>query len=373
MNDSNHTKPENKNRILYIDLIRAYAILMMVQGHSIDLTLAPQFRDPAFTLYAIWEFFRGTTAPIFFFSAGTIFSYLFLRAQAKNEALVRMKKGLTRGANLVLIGYLLVFNVFAWFSIPPDWIEYPHQFAVSVLHCIGVGLILLSLVLYLLRNFNKYLTIGILMLIASCFFLFYPDVERSEWVANLILPLKAYFTRTEGTYFPLVPWLGYLFYGAMLGIVLQLKDGIHKRWYFILGFISVGLLGHFYSVDLLDYIYKQTLWDNIAYLRDFDFLYFRLAHVFVFVGIFAIISYADKYIPNLVFVIGRNTLLIYIAQALLLYSFPKYLGFYYDIAAKLTPWGAVLAALVVEIIAISFIAFMEKLNKKHGRTLIKLK
>lgn len=373
MADLEVQSPKNKNRILYIDLIRAYAILMMVQGHSIDLTLAPAFRDSAYFLFAVWEFLRGTTAPIFFFSSGTIFSYLFIRAQAKNEAATRMKKGLKRGATLILIGYLLVFRTGVWFALPPNWDTYPHQFAVSVLHCIGFGLIFLSILLYLIRNFDKYFNIAILILLASCFFIFYPNIESSEWVSNLILPIKAYFYKTEGTYFPLVPWLGYVFYGAALGLILHFREGIHKNKYFILSFIAAGLLGHFFYTDIFQLAYSILPWSNIEYLIEYDHLYYRLSHVFVFVGIFSIISYAERYIPKLVYLIGRNTLLIYIVQSLLLYSLPKYFGFYSDICGSLSPWGALLTACILEICVVGFVIIVEKINKKYGKTIIKLK
>ncbi len=371
--DENTLQQNNKNRILYIDLIRAYAILMMVQGHTIDLTIDPVFRDPSNIIYFIWDFLRGTTAPIFFFSSGTIFSYLFRRAAVKNEALTRMKKGVKRGATLILLGYLIVFRPEAWFSIPLNWVEYPYQFAVSVLQCIGFGLLFLSIILYMLKNVHQYINIGILILLASCFFLFYPDIESSEWVANLVLPIKAYFYLTKGTFFPLVPWLGYMFYGAALGLVLHTKEGVHKSRYFIIGFLTTGLIGHFFNNEIFTFLYSIISWDNIQFLTEVDNLYYRLSHVLIFVGIFSIISYAEKYIPKLVYLIGRNTLLIYIAQSLILYSLTRYLGFYNDICACLSPYQAILAALLVELIIVGFVILIERLNKKYGKTIIKLK
>ena len=34
------------NRLYFIDAVRAFAILMMLQGHFIDTLLAVEFRDP---------------------------------------------------------------------------------------------------------------------------------------------------------------------------------------------------------------------------------------------------------------------------------------------------------------------------------------
>jgi uncharacterized membrane protein len=53
-------------RLYFIDAMRAWAILMMLQGHFIDGLLDPVFRDPENLAFATWKYFRGITAPVFF-------------------------------------------------------------------------------------------------------------------------------------------------------------------------------------------------------------------------------------------------------------------------------------------------------------------
>ena len=77
--------------------MRAFAILMMLQGHFIDTLLAVEFRDPNTIPYAIWSYFRGITAPTFFTISGLIFTYLLIKAKEKGLEKQRMKKGITRG------------------------------------------------------------------------------------------------------------------------------------------------------------------------------------------------------------------------------------------------------------------------------------
>jgi len=107
-NAIDHSK--QSRRLVFIDLMRAYAILMMLQGHTVGTVLAPQFQDNSFTLYYIWSFMRGITAPVFFFSSGTIFSYLLLRKDLPFWQNERVTKGIKRAALLLLTGYLLRFN-----------------------------------------------------------------------------------------------------------------------------------------------------------------------------------------------------------------------------------------------------------------------
>ena len=50
------------NRLYFIDAIRAFAILMMLQGHFIDTLLAVEFRNTSNLAFQIWQYFRGITA-----------------------------------------------------------------------------------------------------------------------------------------------------------------------------------------------------------------------------------------------------------------------------------------------------------------------
>ena len=45
-----------KDRLQFIDAIRAYAILMMLQGHFVDTMLAYRFRDLENALYSTFDF-----------------------------------------------------------------------------------------------------------------------------------------------------------------------------------------------------------------------------------------------------------------------------------------------------------------------------
>lgn len=104
------------NRIHFIDTVRAFAILMMLQGHFIDNLLAQPYRDKTNSIYNIWEYFRGFTAPTFFTISGLVFSYLLLRAYAKGHDKPRIKKGLFRGLLLLGIGYSLRLDIFNWLN-----------------------------------------------------------------------------------------------------------------------------------------------------------------------------------------------------------------------------------------------------------------
>ena len=134
-----------KIRLYFIDIVRAFAILMMLQGHFIDTLLESSYRNLNADTYRVWSFFRGITAPTFFTISGLIFTYLLIKAKEKGEEKARMKKGITRGLSLIAIGYLIRINFINWF------LGYKNTsfLAVDVLHCIGLSLILTVCIFYL--------------------------------------------------------------------------------------------------------------------------------------------------------------------------------------------------------------------------------
>ena len=66
----------SRRRIIFLDMMRALAVLMMVEGHTVDAFLADQFRDSTSVAFNIWFSIRGFTAPIFMFTSGVVFTYL---------------------------------------------------------------------------------------------------------------------------------------------------------------------------------------------------------------------------------------------------------------------------------------------------------
>ena len=146
-----------QTRLYFIDIVRAIAILMMLQGHFVDTLLDPQFRNDDYTAFRIWSYFRGITAPTFFTISGLIFTYLMLKAKQKGELNFRIKKGIIRGFMLIGIGYLLRIPLFQIFygDLGTAWL------AVDVLQCIGLSLIMV--VLLYVFTFKKTLIFSILL------------------------------------------------------------------------------------------------------------------------------------------------------------------------------------------------------------------
>jgi uncharacterized membrane protein len=144
---------ERTTRLHFIDAMRAWAILMMLQGHFVDGLLDTVFRDSENNVYVLWKYFRGITAPVFFTVSGFIFTYLLIRFPLYGLENPRIKKGIRRGIQLILIGYLLRLNLFGLLQGK----LYDAFFLVDVLHCIGISILTIIGIFWIAAHRNKWL------------------------------------------------------------------------------------------------------------------------------------------------------------------------------------------------------------------------
>ncbi|MBT8281344.1 MAG: DUF1624 domain-containing protein, partial [Muriicola sp.] len=207
---------QKTNRLYFIDAMRAWAILMMLQGHFVDGLLDPVYRDPGNGFYSLWLYFRGITAPVFFTVSGFIFTYLLIRVPQTGLDNPRIKKGLKRGLQLLLIGYLLRLNLFGLF----EGKLYSAFFLVDVLHCIGISIMVIIAVYLLTAGLKKWVLPFSLVGLTLVLFLFEP--LYSTWTFTAWPEAIAnYFTRSNGSVFTIIPWVGYTALGGFLAVLFK--------------------------------------------------------------------------------------------------------------------------------------------------------
>ena len=103
---SDQTISRKTPRLLFIDMARSLAILLMIEGHFTGTALSHDYRKKEFLLYNIWHNIHGLTSPLFFTLTGVIFIYLL---SANNSSPyfknIRVKKGFKRVLQLLFWGY----------------------------------------------------------------------------------------------------------------------------------------------------------------------------------------------------------------------------------------------------------------------------
>jgi uncharacterized membrane protein len=307
------THSSKKNRIIFIDLMRAFAVLQMVQGHTTDVLLAGSYRSTDFPVYTVWLFMRGMTAPIFMFSAGTVFTYLFRLVREPFAKNPRTKKGFKRVLLLLFLGYLLRYPTATIVNFSRVTAEQWQIFmAVDVLQCIGMGIFFLMVCVYIAEKFhiNDYLVfiIGTLL-----FFTLNPLIANINWTEILTAPVAGYFYQGTGSQFPLFPWVGYVIAGGVFGSYLKTAKFSYRV------FITGGIL--FAGALIINFLlqnYFSAGFENWPESPFFPIM--RLGFVLMLNAIVAFISLKVETIPRFLILVGRNTLLIYIVHLMILYG-----------------------------------------------------
>ncbi len=155
-----NSKPGTPTRIVAVDLARLAAIVFMVQGHTLDVLLASEYRQGA--IFNGWLFLRGLTAPIFLVVAGCSF---FL-ATARNGMFnctdnATIMRRLARFSGFIAIGYIMHMPARSLSTLRTvDAAGFQSWTQVDVLQCIGITLIALQLLALMARTVQRFAVIA---------------------------------------------------------------------------------------------------------------------------------------------------------------------------------------------------------------------
>ena len=337
-----------KNRVYFIDIVRAFAILMMLQGHFIDTLLESSYRNLNSEIYKVWSFFRGITAPTFFTISGLIFSYLLLKSTEKGKENTRLKKGIIRGLYLIAIGYFIRISFPNWFS----GIISSSFYAVDVLHCIGLSLIVTVCIFFVCNK--KTLLFSIIMLLMGIFIFVLEPLYRSLDIADVPLFIHNYISKKNGSVFRIIPWYGYTSFGSFIATLFYWN--LHKKHFKIIAissFTCFGLILILYSSELLLMGYNITkieVWKDAA---NYNYLFSKLGYVLLY---FAFFYGLEGYLKHpFILRIGKKTLSLYVIHFIILYGSFFGIGFK-NIGKILTPIQAGIGAFLFVVLTI-FISF----------------
>lgn len=328
-------------RLTFIDALRLFAIIMMLQGHFVHLTLDTSTFDNSHWLYKTWLFGRGNTAPLFFTISGFILTYILLQ---KNTADLKKQflKTLKRGLSLVAIGYLLRLHLGSLFSGNIN----QTFFQVDVLHCIGLTVIILSSLLVIMNNSRSTTLKATVFISLSCLTFMLDPIRTELLFSGNFKFFSNYITQSNGSVFTLFPWIGYAFFGAGLSVLWSIKNiSQHAKTGFLLIFgwlllnSSAAFMWLHHTTDLI--IFKQVAYNN--------YLFIRLGYVLIIIAVFNGITANARLIKPLN-VLSKNTLTIYVIHFALLYGSWFRFGikqlFYKNLNPFWSSFGAVFFVLV---------------------------
>ena len=329
------------SRIFHLDTIRAFAILMMLQGHFINSLLDNSYRDTGNFFFNTWLFCRGFTAPLFFTVTGLVVTYLLFKTEDPAKQNKRVNKTMKRAIKLILWGYLLNTNIF---SIVTGYFS-SGFFSVNVLHCLGLGLMALMGLYLAVGRENKKFFQNLLLVLGLLFFIFEPAAVSHQFTVENPF-LLGYLTKANGSVFTPLPWLGYTFIGGFLGLIYvrfyDLKRGssIMMSALTIIGTVMVIFSSKFFLN--LGLFFNVELFKDIA---NNNYLFIRLGYVFIILAVFFALEKFLSKVPTLN-KIGQNTLNIYIIHYIILYGSIFGLGLSRYFYRALTPVEAISGAIL---------------------------
>jgi hypothetical protein len=344
------TAPVTATRLRFIDMARAVAILLMLEGHFIDVTLAMKWRVPGNMLYDVWLHMRGLAAPMFFTVTGLIFAYLLSGATEPGFLQVkRVRRGLLRAAELMSWGYLLQVNLRHLPDVlrgaPDSWLP-----AFHVLQCIAVGLLALILVFGMVRKAGPralaitYLGLGFADFLLGMLLANHAGPLPSDapvWLQN---PIKA-----ASSTFPLAPWLGYTFYGAAIGVLLRWQNSGLQRRVGVMPFLAIGLLLSVLGWHLDGFIASRLL-DVTGHPASprvlLDSFHGRIGEILLLLGFLVWMERRLKVSTAWLQTIGRNTFPIYVIHVIILYGGIFGFGLNGWLLHSLNPWQSALGAVI---------------------------
>ena len=338
-------------RVHHIDSLRAYAILMMLQGHFVYSLMAPGYRSADSHLYSWWYYCKGFTAPIFFTVTGLVLVYLLLRRPDWAYRSKRLTKTWRRGFYLLFWGYLLRLNFFGLLFGE----LYANFWLIDVLHCIGIALLVMATAFWLTRNWPVWIFQCFLATGGIAIFLFEP--VSGNWVVDgFPLFLRNYLTNDFGSVFTPLPWLGYALLGGFLGTLYHRWMG-KKRLAFAWLMFPLAVSGWVifrYSSPLLMALHHQTgieLFKQVAYN---NYLFIRFGQILIFIAAFMMLEplLARWKLFNR---IGQETLNIYILHFIILYGSWSGYGLARFWGSSLLPWQAISGAIMF-VLTVSFLA-----------------
>lgn len=339
----------NPIRLYFIDAVRAFAILMMLQGHFIDTLIDPIYRDDTNVIYSIWSYFRGITAPVFFTISGLVFTYLLLLAYAKGNDKPRIKKGFFRGLLLIFIGYSLRVNLSSWFGGNFS----PYFLVVDVLQCIGLSLIFLVVFHMLFKQYSY--IFSIILFAVGCFCFISEPLYRNIVIRDIPIVFANYITKVNGSVFTILPWFGYSAFGAFLSTVF-FRHAHHKLFkvFTIVIFFLVGLFLVYYSSWFLLELSKITGIELLKLSADYNYLFTRLGDVLI---LFSVFYGFERFLKqSIIAKIGEKTLSIYVIHFIILFgSFTSY-GLKRFLNQSLNPTETIIGALIF-ILVVCFLSF----------------
>jgi uncharacterized membrane protein len=346
--------PFQKKRLEFIDLLRGWAVIVMIETHVMNATLTPDILKG--DVFQVLKFINGLVAPSFLFASGLAYAITTRRKIADYLNFgTPLFQQLGRLLLILLVGYTLHIPKFNYYHLRYIAGERAWQvfFQADVLHCIAISLLFLQILLLLARNEGR--MYRVLTVVAVVVVLATPIMWGIDFWNVFPVPIAAYMNGMHDSIFPLFPWSAFLFAGAITGwFYLRAKeretagspDAIVRMMRYT-AWLGLGAILFSFMLDPL----ARQLYPTYNYWKSSpSFFLLRLGIVQSLCTLMFVYERRRGLLPRSpVTLVGRESLIVYTAHLLLVYgdfgafNFQKQVGqtFGYPLAilTVVTLWG----------------------------------
>ncbi len=228
-----------KQRLVFVDLLRGWATLVMIEVHVFNAFLLPSIKDNGW--FVIVNYINGLVAPSFLFISGFVFVVTSERKLAEfREFGGAFWKQLQRIGLVWCIGYGLHLPFFSFIRILREtdergWLRF---YQTDVLQCIALGLTILFILRILVEETKRYQKI--LLWISAAAIVLAPMVWDADVRRWLPAPFAAYVNGQHFSQFPVFNWLGFLTLGGIAAVRFGEARKLGREFDF---FKSIAYLG----------------------------------------------------------------------------------------------------------------------------------
>lgn len=356
-------------RVQFVDLLRGWAVIVMIETHCVNGMLRPELRTT--DVYSVLTYINGLVAPTFLFASGLAYALTTHRKLAEYLSFGRpLFKQLGRLLLILACGYLLHIPRFEYYHLRYEagaeaWKEF---FQADILHCIAVSLLLLQLLLLVLRSERRMywavalFTIGILaatpVLWSIDFWQFLPPVTA------------AYLNGLHYSLFPLFPWTAFLFSGALVGHFYVAARGRGDET--SVGTMMRAAAGTGIALIILSFVlekFELLVYSSVNYwLTGPSFVLLRIGIVLLLLyGMFLYESRRGVRPASVVALVGRQSLVVYVVHLTALYGKVGSRSLVNVVGASFGPLEVLVTALVLLGAMIAIALAWDQIKKKSPR------
>ena len=321
MAESTPLSPARAPRYGFIDLLRGFALVVMVETHVMNAYLPLTLKKGSEFFFWL-SFTNGLVAPAFLFATG--FS-IVLQGNNQWENWLHFRPSFWRQMRrlgfITLVAYYSHLQGFRWSRYLANWNDYnfwARSLKVDILQCIVASLLVVMALMLVVRK--KSLLPWAALLLAVAVALFTPWMWARDFRDRVPLSLALFLNPHGTSLFPLFPWIVFVLAGSSACCFFLKSVETQKTARFMRGTACAGIFLIISGLLLRNVPY--TLPGSVNFYTTSPlYLMIRLGCVLIICFLLYRLEARRKWIPSLVQVAGQESLLVYGVHLWLIFAF----------------------------------------------------